>query len=322
MADLWQLAATSGITVLGTVAGVWAVIKVFGEKLFSFHLQKVLEANKSELRMGEEAHKSELRTEEDAFKQARAYLNDRQLAMLKADIDNLTEAQRLSGQKELARESDARRFQHDFDISKVNDELQSRRDDKLAQRAYLDLVQRAGIDLRSKELSAVSDKRLPAYQKLWVIMKPLSPRSKEPLDQETRTQLSNDFRNWFYDEGDGLLLTWKSLDEYIFATDLLLNPNASDEQVRSAFSGLRTQMKIDLSVYTHDEAGGQIGRLRPRGAESASMTSSEEMGTGPKQSSSSSDQPSGSPDEKTPSFIVGGTPQVAILHPVRSPPSG
>jgi hypothetical protein len=163
MADLWQLAATSGITVLGTVAGVWAVIKVFGEKLFSFHLQKVLEANKSELRtveetrksqlrMGEEAHKSELRTEEDAFKQARAYLNDRQLAMLKADIDNLMEAQRLSGQKELAHESDTRRFQHDFDISKVNDELQSRRDDKLAQRAYLDLVQRAGIDLQSKEL--------------------------------------------------------------------------------------------------------------------------------------------------------------------------
>jgi hypothetical protein len=153
-------------------------------------------------------------------------------------------------------------------------------------------------------------------------MKPLSPRSKEPLDQETRTQLSNDFRNWFFDEGDGLLLTWKALDEYIFATDLLLNPNASDDQVRSAFSGLRTQMKIDLSVYTQDEAEGQIGRPRQRGAESASMTSSKEMGTSPKRSSSSSDHASGSPDENTPSYVVGGTPQFAILHPVRPPPSG
>jgi hypothetical protein len=330
VAEFWQFVATAGITVAGVAGGVWAVIRIFGEKLGSFYLDKAIATHKHALQTQAETHKSELRTQEDAAKQVLGYQFQTQLANLKAEADRnsqaLAEMQKLAGQKELARlqsdmsaEKDLRTFEHEFKVEEVKHALQARRDDMTAQRTYLDMMQRAGVDLKSTELVAISDKRLPAYQKLWSIMKPLSPRSKEPLNQETRTRLENDFSNWFFDGGDGLFLTWQALDEYIFATGLLSNPKADDEIVRSAFSGLRTQMKIDLSVYTQGEAEGQIGQ--PRHSVVREGTNSTPLETDanvePDQSPLSPDQRLDVPKETQPAPVIGGTSSFAIIHPVR-----
>ena len=51
------------------------------------------------------------------------------------------------------------------------------------------------------------------------------------------------------------------MDTYVRATRLLGSaaPEVSDDLVRDAFSALRTQMKIDLSVYSSVTALAQVG---------------------------------------------------------------
>ena len=92
-------------------------------------------------------------------------------------------------------------------------------------------------------------------------MEPLSPRTANPLD---RPALSDRFRKWYYEQGNGLFLTWFAMDAYFLATQALHQERdrVPDEDVRKAFSQLQTQMKIDLAVYTIGEAGAQIGAAR------------------------------------------------------------
>lgn len=89
-------------------------------------------------------------------------------------------------------------------------------------------------------------------------MEPLSPHSSTSLD---RPALETALRKWYYAFGNGLLLTWEAEDAYLFATGLLGQKVADvpDATVRDAFSVLRTQMKVDIAVYTSEESDAQVG---------------------------------------------------------------
>ena len=145
-----------------------------------------------------------------------------------------------------------------LDLEKTKLELDKRRQLQAAEVASTTETLKAGLDLNNKTRLANAEKRLDAYRLLWGLMEPLSPQSDAALN---RTALETEFRTWYYRAGNGLLLSWEAQDTYLLATGLLRRKvdDVPDATVRDAFSVLRTQMKIDIAVYTSEEGAAQVG---------------------------------------------------------------
>ena len=51
----------------------------------------------------------------------------------------------------------------------------------------------------------IAERRLAAYERLWALMRPASPND-EPLDEAGRRRLEKKLADWYYSNGDGMLL--------------------------------------------------------------------------------------------------------------------
>ncbi len=116
----------------------------------------------------------------------------------------------------------------------------------------------------------VTERRLVAYERLWALMRVVSPYNPPP-DSATRSQLHKAFTDWYYDHGDGMLLERGSRTVYLAAKDNLVCPLCAltpvisrqrlealeDEDLdhqrgiisQRQISPLRTQLKSDLAIY-------------------------------------------------------------------------
>jgi hypothetical protein len=116
----------------------------------------------------------------------------------------------------------------------------------------------------------IAERRLVAYERLWALMRPASPND-EPLDESGRRRLEKDLADWYYSNGDGMLLAQGSRSMYLKAKDNLIFPVErivpkesrqrlevlTDGQLERArgllaqrqLSPLRTQLKSDLRVF-------------------------------------------------------------------------
>jgi hypothetical protein len=116
----------------------------------------------------------------------------------------------------------------------------------------------------------VAERRLSAYERLWAATSVTSPYG-EPLDEQSRRALHDELTQWFYRNGDGLLLEYTTKSVYLAARENLIRPVEEivplearrrllacrgedlepqrDQMIRRQFSLLRTQLKGDLAVY-------------------------------------------------------------------------
>src|SRR5215467_8364914 len=116
----------------------------------------------------------------------------------------------------------------------------------------------------------ITERRLAAYERIWALMRSASPND-EPLDEAGRRQLEKKLADWYYANGDGMLLVNGSRSMYMKAKDNLILPverivpressqrlqplsGAKLEQERGLLaqrqlSLLRTQLKSDLKVF-------------------------------------------------------------------------
>ena len=121
------------------------------------------------------------------------------------------------------------------------------------------------VDLEFKR--SVMPERLEALKRLWSCMEPLSPTAAMPLSRAEREKLDAQLRQWYYANGGGIFLSIQAAADCFDARATLLNGQISDKSVREAFSRLRTQMKIDVGVYSPEEAKRQIGMPQDQGAD-------------------------------------------------------
>lgn len=116
----------------------------------------------------------------------------------------------------------------------------------------------------------IAERRLAAYERLWALMRPASPND-EPLDEAGRRRLEKKLADWYYSNGDGMLLADSSRSMYLKAKDNLVLPveriipeqsrhrlrpltDAELERERGVLaqrlpSLLRTPLKSDLKVF-------------------------------------------------------------------------
>ncbi|MEV4513393.1 hypothetical protein AB0K00_31020 [Dactylosporangium sp. NPDC049525] len=116
----------------------------------------------------------------------------------------------------------------------------------------------------------LAERRLAAYERLWALMRPASGYD-EPLSQQARLAMCKALTDWYYANGDGMLLERESRTVFLEARDNLVRPIAAltpaesrlrleghtgNEQERHRgllakrqLSLLRSQLRGDLAIY-------------------------------------------------------------------------
>ncbi|PWI13451.1 hypothetical protein DI272_04360 [Streptomyces sp. Act143] len=134
---------------------------------------------------------------------------------------------------------------------------------------------RRQLDLKTAE------RRLQAYAALWALFRVASPTRTQPMDDAERYDLHQKVTDWYYADGNGMLLTDRTLMLYLKAKANLTCPveelfppslrarAPKDPSVLAPWRGdlsqkqlslLRTQMKVDLAIYGEVSAGSLSGR--------------------------------------------------------------
>jgi hypothetical protein len=121
---------------------------------------------------------------------------------------------------------------------------------------------------RAEVEAKVAEKRLPAYAALWAKTKIASPTRSTPLTPTERAHLFEGLTDWYYDCGNGMLLTEATRNIYLRAKrnltcpDAELVPSSLRESVARGgdpergwatigqLSLLRTSMRADVEIFT------------------------------------------------------------------------
>jgi hypothetical protein len=106
--------------------------------------------------------------------------------------------------------------------------------------------------------AAFAPLRATKYQELWSKTELLSPTNPD-VTQPQRKQLHDSLKQWYYDSGGAMVLSLNAADLFLKAQKSLLKPEITSEEIVTIFSGLRTELKIDLGVYRPAERNVQIG---------------------------------------------------------------
>jgi hypothetical protein len=259
-----QLAAQFGIVSGGAVLVAWVTLKFLGKRSLDHQFKKWEEEHSQELqhqyKQEQESFKqwleSQFKEKHEAFKQALE--ND-----YKEKHESFRQALANVYNKELE-ELKARRAKENtllgglimLDLEQIRILAKQQEQAANAEAALMADQFRLGQDFHSKKQLANSEKRLDAYRSLWSLMAPLSPQVGANLDRKVLVEA---FRKWYYEFGNGLLLTWRAQNAYLVANELLSKEEATEVEVRKAFSTLRTQMKVDIDVYTDEESKKRAG---------------------------------------------------------------
>ena len=109
--------------------------------------------------------------------------------------------------------------------------------------------------------TALAPNRTEAYQTLWEKTERLTPREVRSLDVSTaKGSCFEDLRDWYYKNGNAMYLSLDAADLFLGGLKLLERTDVSAEEIKNHFSLLRTQLKVDLGVYTKADAKVQIPR--------------------------------------------------------------
>ncbi len=124
------------------------------------------------------------------------------------------------------------------------------------------------LKTRTEVEANVAEKRFAAYAALWAQTKTASPMRRVPLTRAERSQLYDQLTDWYYDGGNGMLLTEETRNIYLQAKKNLICPTEElvpeslvEQAVRDGdaargqasidqLSLLRTSMRADIRIYT------------------------------------------------------------------------
>jgi len=126
-----------------------------------------------------------------------------------------------------------------------------------------------------------SERRIQAYAALWALLRVASPTRSEPMSEAERHDLFERVTDWYYTDGNGMVLTDKTRqlylktkanlrcsDDELFPASLCAQAHRREfgdlerwrsELSRQQLSLLRTQMKVDLAIYGKVSAGSLHG---------------------------------------------------------------
>jgi hypothetical protein len=117
-----------------------------------------------------------------------------------------------------------------------------------------------GRDAAEPIPSRLLDARLASYASLFELTEYGPKESPRQLADSARAERATTLRNWYY-AGGGLLLSNKAFPAFRLAQAHLTRAGSTDSDRWTAFSRLRTELKVDLGVRDAAEREIEMGAL-------------------------------------------------------------
>jgi hypothetical protein len=111
---------------------------------------------------------------------------------------------------------------------------------------------------RDEFLREIAKLRVSAYQKLWSYTMSAKYWGDEDISDGQRRQLNMDLVKWYYEEGGAMFLSFIATKDLNIARQVLCDASKTSEDIRKAFSELRSTLKVDCYIYTESEKGMQL----------------------------------------------------------------
>jgi hypothetical protein len=119
------------------------------------------------------------------------------------------------------------------------------------------ILERYKSDLDWRKTLALA--RTEAYCQLWALTKSIGGTGKRTeLNPAERRTASSVFSEWYWDKGNGLLISHETASALMDGWRLLDEPSVSDKEIRDHYSALRTRLKEETRVYTSSEAKAPV----------------------------------------------------------------
>jgi hypothetical protein len=106
--------------------------------------------------------------------------------------------------------------------------------------------------------NAIAPARASAYGALWQLTQPLTPRGEQLPTVQDCAGAFPEVRKWYYAENGAMHLSLDSTDACLKLLTALENRDA--EAAKKRATELRTQLKVDLGLYTAAQAKVQLPR--------------------------------------------------------------
>lgn len=120
---------------------------------------------------------------------------------------------------------------------------------------------------RDELVRALADQRAASLRKLWEITtlpaKVTALEGSMVTPSEVRERLDKSILDWYTKQAGALFLSWNATQLLFRLLDLLRSEQTTKEQLESAVSALRSQLKLDCGVYSRSEAKRNLIRPRP-----------------------------------------------------------
>ena len=119
---------------------------------------------------------------------------------------------------------------------------------------------------RSATLTALAGQRAEAFRELWRVLAAVRPTDGGVVAKQTRQTLDLRLTEWYHEHNGALFTSWRTTKQVLRTMDTARNLDASDQEVRTAVSLLRTRLKRDCGIYGAGDTFRELGT--PRGSSS------------------------------------------------------
>jgi hypothetical protein len=132
---------------------------------------------------------------------------------------------------------------------------------RLQDQRLIDELQLQKQTARDEFVTAISESRVEAYVELWKFTERVKYATKEVIPKDRRKELFHHLVKWYYEDAGAMFLSFNATARFNEARQKLCNSSSSDEEVREAFSSLRTELKFDCGIYSLDEKDKQLQKV-------------------------------------------------------------
>jgi hypothetical protein len=108
-------------------------------------------------------------------------------------------------------------------------------------------------ELALNQAAVLTERKLLAFGRLLPVTEYGSEEEPKHLRLSERRDLAKKMTEWYYEEGSGLMLSGRSVKQFVAARGALESADATPSEIRVALSLLRTDLKIDLGVREPSE---------------------------------------------------------------------
>lgn len=100
----------------------------------------------------------------------------------------------------------------------------------------------------------IAASRAATYLRLWQLTAEIDAVNSSLMTPEAIEKLLNKVTSWYYQEGNGLYLSHEATSLFLECRGMLKGTSLDVPQIKSGFSRLRTQLKLDIGVYDEQQA--------------------------------------------------------------------